>query len=280
MADFQAATNNSSWIKDATATYTEGCFPLSVTGRVTLDSTNNCLVDSLEPGFIGQLIEFKKTTDSTLFYSMTYDSLGSYRAYLDTGAYTVRYVNNYYWQSCLANQQIITDTNYVLQEIDWSIDASVSCPLLEVDIAAPFLRTTGGGSAYTISYCNKGTIPAQSAYVEVDIDASLTVTSSSLPIINQVGNTYTFNVGTVNVGACGRFSLQVVVDTSALFQQTHCTEVHIYPDSICNVQWGGPIVEGTVSCQNNVVDFVVANTGTAMLSPCLLYTSPSPRDRG
>jgi hypothetical protein len=55
------------------------------------------------------------------------------------------------------------------------------------------------------------------------------------------------------------------VDVTAIFQQTHCTEVHIYPDSICIPVWNGPILDGSVSCQNDTVFFYIENKGASMI---------------
>lgn len=261
--------NNSVFLaKDPTANISENCVPLSVEGQVVIDDNLNCLVDSSERGLRGQWVKFRRTRDAAIKYAFVDDSLGYYQAYLDTGTYVVTLIpSGTYWAPCPDSQIIVIDTNYIVQNLDWTLQPLVSCPNLQVDIAAPFLRMTGGGSAYTVSYCNQGSVPAQGAYVEVDIDADLNVLSSTLPIVSQVGTVYTFNLGTVGVGACGSFNIQVVVDTSAQFQQTHCTEVHIYPDTICSPTWTGPRVDGFANCQSTQVDFTVTNTGAAMLSP-------------
>jgi Leucine-rich repeat (LRR) protein len=265
---FQIINNSIVVVKDPTADISENCSPLSVEGRVVIDDNLNCLVDTSEQGLRGQWIRFVRTTDADIKYAFVDDTLGNYKAYLDTGTYVVTVIpNGTYWESCPDSQIVVIDTNYIVQTLDWTLQPLVSCPNLQVDVAAPFLRMTGGGSAYTVSYCNVGSIPAQAAYVEVDIDADLNVLSSTLPIASQVGTVYTFNLGTVGIGACGSFQIQVSVDTSAQFQQTHCTEAHIYPDSICNPVWTGPRVDGFVNCQSTQVNFIVENRGAAMLVP-------------
>jgi uncharacterized repeat protein (TIGR01451 family) len=262
------AMNNSSWSIDPSTVYSEYCRSLSVEGRVVVDDNMNCIVDSLDGGLSGQMVQFERMSDTAIFYFRTYNSSGDYRAYLDTGVYTVSVLpTGPYWQVCPSSQPITIDTNYLIQTLDWALQPLVLCPLLEVDISAPFLRMTGGGSAYTISYCNNGTIAAQNAYVEVYLDTSLNFISSSIPVTSQTGRVYSFNLGTVGVGSCGSFEVQVIVDTSAQFEQTHCTEVSIYPDSICVPLWSGPIVEGTVSCQIDSVFFNLVNTGSSMLQP-------------
>lgn len=257
--------NHALWIKDPSAIYLENCTQLVVKGRITIDDNSNCVTDSLEEGFTGRLLKFERVTDATVFYATTYDSLGNYEACLDTGTYTVTVIpSEPYWQVCPSSQQVTVDANYTLQTLNWSLQELVSCAWLEVDIAAPLLRMTGGGSAYTVFYCNNGSVAAQNAYVEVDLDADLNFVSSTIPVANQNGTVYTFNVGTVDVGECGSFNIQVLVDTSALFQQTHCTEVYMYPDSICAPMWTGPRLDGNANCQNDSVFFLVQNIGGVM----------------
>jgi hypothetical protein len=265
----QVLSNTVLILKDPTADISENCYPLSVEGQVVIDDNLNCLKDSSEQGLRGQWIKFAETTSSIVKYVFIDDSLGNYRAYLGTGVYEMTIIpSGPYWESCPDTQMVtINNNNNMVHQRDWTLQPLVSCPALQVDIAAPFLRMTGGGSAYTVSYCNVGSLPAQGAYVEVDIDADLNVLSSTLPIVNQVGTVYSFSLGTVGIGACGSFKIQVVVDTSAQFEQTHCTEAHIYPDSICAPTWTGPRVDGFANCQNSQIDFTVENAGAAMLSP-------------
>jgi hypothetical protein len=265
--DSTAAANEFNWYKDFLAKYTENCALRAVEGRVTIDLNVNCIADSIESGVINQLIKFESNS-RTLYFS-TIDTNGNYIAYLDTGVYKASLVpSNAYWQGCPSIQTIYVDTNYVLQTVDWSLQAVVHCPLLTVDISAPFLRMTGGGSAYTISYCNEGTEPAINAYVEVELDSFLNVINSNLPIVSQNGTTYTFNIGNVAVGACGAFNLQVLVDTSALVAQTHCSEARIYPDSICLPSlWAGADINVIGQCVNDSIIFTIQNVGNNMVQP-------------
>ena len=47
-------------------------------------------------------------------------------------------------------------------------------------------------------------------------------------------------------------------------RQTHCSEARIFPDSICDPIWNGPILEGTVNCQNDSVFFFLENRPMAV----------------
>ena len=252
------------WQKPPLANYTQNCYPRAVVGRVSVDDNSNCQTDAGEEGLMGSILTFQK--GNQIYQETTIDTLGNYVVNLDTGTYQVTVVPpNSYWTVCPTSQQVTIDTSYNLIVQNWSLQASVNCPLLEVDIAAPFLRKTGGGSTYTVQYCNQGTVVAPNAQLEVALDDYINVVGFSQVPISQVGNTYQFNLGNVGVGQCGTIQLQVIVDTSALFGQTHCATAQVYPDSICvPVLWNGARLSSDVNCVNNIVEFRIENTGSAM----------------
>jgi Leucine-rich repeat (LRR) protein len=260
------------WVKDIHAYYvSDDCYIMAVRGRVVIDSIVDCIPDSTEQGLINQLIRFERGTD--VFYSTTYNANGDYITHLDTGTYVVSVVpRSPYWQPCPISQTLVVDTNSLVQNLDWAVEAVLSCSQLHVDISAPFLRIAGGGNYYTISYCNYGTAAATGAYVEVDLDPSLSVLSSSLPIINQTGNIYRFNVGNLQTMACGDFRIYVELDSLVNFGQTHCTEAHIYPDTVClpNI-WVNSRLAVDAQCQNDTVTFTINNYGAAMGQPTAYY---------
>lgn len=254
------------WNIDANTVLTTNCFPTAVEGQVVTDANYNCLLDNTEYLGTTALIQFASNTDTV--YVHPTDSLGTYKAYLDTGTYTVTVQTQFpYWQSCTPSQTVVVDTNYNIQILDWVLEPIINCPLMTVDLSAPFLRMTGGGSAYTVSYCNQGTEPAYNAYVEVDLDVDLNFISSSIPVTSTTGSIYRFDLDTVEAGVCGSFEIQVIVDTSSIFAQTHCTQAHIYPDSICTPVANKPIVDGRAVCQNDTILFRIENKGVNMLQP-------------
>lgn len=266
--DTSAANIGSNWNIDPTAEYREDCFPRVVVGKVIVDDNANCLIDAAEKGLSGQFVKFERLSDGAISYFTTADTFGNYTAYLDTGTYTAELVpNSVYWAGCPASQTVTVATGGGLQRVDWLLEPLVSSPILAVDLSAPFLRRTGGGSNYTVNYCNQGTVDATNAVVDIHLDNQLTVVSTSIPIASQVGTTYTFNLGTVAVATCGSFTINVLVDSTAKMGQTHCSEAHIYPDTIAVPLWAGPIIDGGVDCQIDTVFFTIQNKGAGMTLP-------------
>ena len=236
-------------------------------GLVFQDNNNNCVYDStIDHSMPGIIISISNS--SGLVYHITTDSNGLYSTEVDTGTNIIQIGQNlpYHYQNCQSQIDTLNfDSSYQSKVSDVPLTPLFQCPLLYVDISAPFLRQTNIGSYYTVSYCNNGTSAAQNPYVEVDLDPNLTILSSSIPIHNQVNNTYRFNLSNINLGDCGSFQIQVISDTSSIAGQIICTEVHIYPDSICIPNlWNGPNLSASAQCLNDTIYFQVRNKGAAM----------------
>ena len=141
----------------------------------------------------------------------------------------------------------------------------VDCPLMEVDIASPFLRRCFE-SKYIVTFCNSGTVAANDAFIEVELDSFLSVISTSIPS-SQNGNLLTFDLGNVDVGQCGNFEIIVLISCDAELGITHCTNAHIFPDTICEppppTDWSGANLQITGNCNstNDMVEFTITNTG-------------------
>lgn len=257
VASIPIAQSNSNWIKDASATYIEGCrYFLGVEGDIVVDLNNNCLVDPNESKLASTLLLFDNGVDS--IYIST-DTAGHYRAFLDTGMYNITLVApNPYSSYCSPTQQVTILPNPVPQTIDFVLQNNNLCPYLEVDINAPFIRRCFP-SNYSIHYCNTGTATANNAYIEIELDSTLTFNSSSIPLISQSGNTYRFNVGNLNTDTCGSFYINVTASCFSTLGQIHCATAHIYPDSLCLSTL--PNIHIADTCLTDTVLFVITNYG-------------------
>lgn len=229
-----------------------------IKGNVFNDTSTDCLKDPGEDNMSEILVE---AVGNQTWYGST-DTLGNYCIRVDTGSYIVTLNTPTYWQACTNNIPVSFSNFYSSDTVNFPLQASINCPLMEIDLSAPFLRSTGGGSSYTVSYCNQGTIDAINASIEVTIDNDLNILSASIPIANQTGNVLMFNIGDVAYRKCGSFTIDVVVGTAAIPGQTHCSEAHIYPDSLCiHNPWAGAIIEANAACQNDSIAFKLENVG-------------------
>lgn len=243
-----------------------------VEGQITADLNKNCRVDSTDVAITRQMVQVSALNN---YFGYT-DNSGSFSIEVyDTGQAQVIWHANSLWDkhSCQSDSIPLTLSSSGYHTIDMLGQASIACPDLYISINTPFLRRCFG-SMFTVEYCNNGTLPANAAYVDIEIDPFLTVDSSSIPwTLPQTSNIYRFQLGSVNIGQCGSFTFSVTVDCdSTTLGQTHCISAHIYPDSFCispQPTWDMSSVKVSGKCDiGDTLDFKIENVGTAdMTSP-------------
>lgn len=238
----------------------------SIAGRVQLDENQNCVPEGSEPPLgdwlvrcVGSGISLYRTTAPT----------GTYVFNVPPGTYDIILTPpNPLWEICTDTVQDVTVAFAETALVDFAAQVLYECPLLDVDLSAPFLRRCFE-STYNVFYCNKGTAVAEDAFVDVELDPFLTVVSSSIPWSAANGNTYTFPIGDVAAGACDYFSIRVNISCDAELGQTHCSDARIYPDTLCfeNPLWNGADLEVEAECVGGDVIFTITNNGEAMTEP-------------
>lgn len=195
---------------------------------------------------------------------------GKYEVFVPAlGAYqvSVREPNSVWWDFCDSTQTIHLDTLFAVDTASFSGRALMECPLMQVDVVAPRLRRCFDNSVY-VQYCNIGTEPADSAWVEIELDPYLTLISAELPYDSLGANRFRFNLGPVLTEACGQFHFVVHVDCdSAIIGQTHCITAHAWPDTLCGPVngWSGANIEAEAHCLgDSIVQLILKNTGTGV----------------
>lgn len=244
-----------------------------IQGHVLYDSISNCTIDMLEPFLKGWSVTASNANGNT-FYGTT-DSDGHFDILTDTGTYTLHLnIPNAYWSSCW-NDSIVSMTSFFdTVSVEFLAQAEHECPIINVDVSTPFLRRCFDNTYY-VSYCNEGTVPVADGYIEVEFDEWLTVNSSSHAWSSQDGQTFTFEIDTLDVGECGGFQVNTTLDCdSTMLGQTHCVIAHSYPDSIClpvGTQWDGSTVAVEGVCENDTIKFTLKNVGDDDMSQPLNY---------
>lgn len=239
-----------------------------IKGNIFNDANSNCLQEVGERKYGGVVV--RAVGANRTWYGTT-NNLGDYCIRVDTGSYIVSAVEPVYWLACANHIPVNFSSFYTIDTVDFPFQGQINCPLMQVDLSAPFIRTNSTGSRYAVNYCNNGTIDATNVFIEVLIDSDLDVLNTELPIASQTGNTYTFNIGNVNYNDCGSFWIQVRAKSSAILGQTHCSQAHIFPDSLCLPAWGGGIIEPSVNCQNDSVFFKLENVGNGLFNSETYY---------
>jgi len=245
-----------------------------VYGKVLFDLNDNC-TDDTEPGLKGWIV---KAVGQKTYYGVS-DAAGQYNITVTPGqAYTVSAVApNTLWEPCLPSNIVAVSQAFdSLPGGDFLFKkkAPIECPTLTVDLGSSNLRRCFSNNSYFIQYCNEGTAPATDAYIVVTLDAWLTPVSASKPYTPIGNNRYRFDVGTVAVGQCGTINLFVKLDCNAPLGATHCSEAHIYPDTLCeppSLQWSGASLRVRSECEADSVRFVMKNIGTGNMTEAVEY---------
>lgn len=237
----------------------------TIKGTLFYDLNANCVQDVGEPSISNRLVEARK--GNRRYYGMS-DATGAYSIELDTGNYTVLaqlIVPSPLWETCIDSQIVQLDSFHMTDTIHFGMYALDTCSFMQVDISTPILRRCFP-STYQVFYQNLGTQNINDAYVEVTLDPFLTFDSSSIALTSQVGNVYRFDLDTSVIGSSGSFRIYTTVGCdSVALGQTHCTEAHIYPDTLCIPNyWNGPIIQASSICNGDSVSFTIENIGTNM----------------
>ena len=238
-----------------------------INGKVFFDTLVNCEYDSVDLNLEGWIVSAE--TDSTIFYGVS-DASGNYSIRLDTGNYNVKlHIPNAYWTPCWNDSVVSMPMYFDTINVDFPVAAQYECPIINVDISTPFLRRCFP-NVYYVNYCNEGTLPADSAYIEVEFDEWLTIDSSSLDWTSMEGQIYIFDIGHIGIGECGGFLIYTTLDCdSTVLGQTHCVTAHSYPDSIClppNTSWDGSTISVSGECLGDSILFKIENIGINPMS--------------
>jgi len=156
----------------------------------------------------------------------------------------------------------------VLPDVLFPIGTEENCIQLETSLSTPFLRRCFPNK-YDINYCNYSISTIEDVYLEIELDEYLNLLSSPVGYTDLGENKYRFDVGVLEAGECGRFSLEVEVSCEAVLGQTHCSNVEIFPESTCNepdANWSGASLEVEGICNDEEVIFKISNAGNGNMN--------------
>ena len=238
----------------------------TVHGQVIFDENDNCVNDAEEEGLSAWIVE--ASNGSQTYYSTTTEE-GAYVLPLPVGNYEISLMPlTPNWTVC-ANQITVQLDAGDTQNIDFSVQAALPCPNLQVDISTALLQACAAGT-YFVNYRNNGFGAATNAYVEVSVDDFITVNGSSIPWTSVDENTYTFPIGDLAFGESGQFRIDFDLSCDAILGQTHCTTAEIFPNEDClpeNPAWDGSSLQVQGTCVGDSVQFRIKNIGDDMQAP-------------
>ena len=234
-------------------------------GRVLFDENDNCMLDEAEKGLKDWSIKIAGTNNR---YKIT-DENGLFRAFLPYGDYQVEAIPppNNLFSICEPIQSVsIVEGATEAENIAFTGQATVDCPSMSVEIGTPFIRRCFDNT-YVVNYCNNGTIAAENAYVEVQLDPTFKYVSSTVTGTMVGTDIYRFDIETVDLNDCGQFRIVVNVDCDeAVLGQTHCVTAKIFPDMVCgspSANWSGAslVLESECKEEEGVLQFRIKNVG-------------------
>ena len=154
--------------------------------------------------------------------------------------------------------------------IQTQLRMAADCPKLEVDISPGALESCEL-TDYIINYCNYGTGDANDAKIEVTFDKHLTVIESDLTWTSVDGNTYTFDLGTVEKADCGAFKVRASLSCDAQADEAILVKAEAFPNDQClpvDPDWSGASIEVEGECIGDSIVFVIKNVGDEdMIAP-------------
>jgi uncharacterized repeat protein (TIGR01451 family) len=229
----------------------------SISGEIVFDLNQNCKKDNNEKGLKSWVIS-AKNKQGEIYYGNS-EKNGSYQILLtgDTLQVSAVLPNPYFSELCKGN--VIFDSTKTAQQKDIFIKKEIDCPYLSVDLSTLALRPCFD-AVQVVKYCNQGSVTAQNAYIEVQLDPSLTYDKSTKPAIAKGNNLYRFNLGDMPIDSCAIFTITTKVKCdNSLAGKTLCSTAHIYPDSIC-LGNKSPVIQVSGNCTGTKIDFSIKNT--------------------
>lgn len=234
-------------------------------GRVLFDENDNCTLDEAEKGLKDWSIRINGESSR---YKIT-DENGLFSAFLPYGDYQVEAIPppNNLFAICEPIQSVsILEGATEAVNITFAGQASVDCPSMSVEISTPFVRRCFDNT-YIVNYCNNGTIAAENAYVEVQLDPTFKFVSSSVEGTMMETDVYRFDIGTIDLNDCGQFSIVVNVDCDeTVLGQTHCMAAKVFPNTPYAVpvaNWSGASLQLESECNEaeGTLQFRIKNIG-------------------
>ncbi|MCB9316691.1 MAG: T9SS type A sorting domain-containing protein [Lewinellaceae bacterium] len=245
----------------------------SVTGRVFLDTLENCAYDVGEPwmpntSIILELVPSGAggTVVSPFAVIQIYVPPG------DTLARVYAQGLNHPGGSCTLVYEFPVPGDQDIELTAYFPVQAVDCPQLRVDISAPPPQPCLS-QTYSVRSCNYGLSEAEDVYTEVQLDPRLTIQSSSIPATPLPDNRWRFELGTIQSFDCSAFTISCQLDCDVAAGEVVCSEARIFPDTAClpDMSWNGARVLATATCTGDSVHFLLTNESQIPTAPALDY---------
>lgn len=202
-----------------------------IEGNVYYDENNNCEIDSAEAKMPQFLVELNPGP----LFDLT-DENGYYSFVTDTGDYEIMLhpINDLWTINCPPAQiHNVSFTEYyqTSDSTDFGLTATEICPLIEIDMAWSRARICNSG-VILIDYCNFGSAAENDFQIHLNLPDEVDFLDANHPW-TQTGNLYSFDIGTLDVGACGTLVIQDSISCDGILGETLCLIAEGLPDNSC-----------------------------------------------
>lgn len=245
----------------------------NIVGQIAYDLDLDCQYSILDKGTIGWYIQAQDGDDT---YLAATDENGFYQLSVPAGDFEITIIPPVAdLFSCEPPFPIsFQDEGGIVKAINFPFINFGDCPYLHVQIGNNWDLRICEESTYYVNYCNYSFVTGEDAYIEIALDEYQTFVESSIPLSGQMGDTLIFDIGDIEGGVCGDFTITTMLacDTS-IVGFTHCTEAHIFPDDACETSgdWSGASLEITGICEDGMINFFARNVGTVTTTATLNF---------
>ena len=245
----------------------------TVKGIVRQDRNNDCLADLSEPGLPSISLIF--TDGNNDYYTLTKED-GSFELDLPMGVFNLKLKDrNDLRQFCQNTGQINFTTPGQIIELKETAKDLILCSELWVHLTTPKMRLCSD-IEFSVDYENLGTVDAQNAYVDVQLDPQLTFIKADLAGTLTSANTYRFLLNTVPANKKGHFKIVARTNCDPQYiGRTLCSQAVIYPRNPCKIHpaYSGAELQIVPRCENDSVVFNIKNIGTGDMKAELSFTT-------
>jgi uncharacterized repeat protein (TIGR01451 family) len=233
-----------------------------ISGSVTHDKDDNCLESEGDLPLAGWTV--KITSDTDTYYGLTNPS-GQYLIPVELGEYTVEVLPiNDLWMPCLSPQTVNAVTENTTYQTPIVISPIDEASALSVTMKAQRLRRCSNNN-YQVIYKNDGTIPSTNTSLVITLDENLEYIDANIPGVSAIDQIITADLGLINEGQSGSFSLTVNVNCENTVEgETLCAEADISSDDsmIPPSDWDGAVLMTDINCDGDSVKVTITNVGT------------------
>jgi len=236
-------------------------YPNSIGGRLT--RAGEICASGTDEGLADWWLRIEPTVPGRdTFYTYT-DGDGNFNMRIDTGEYILRPVPpNAYWGEC-PPQRFFIERGLDTLILAPTAPVDYDCSLLTVGINSGALLDRCEENTFVATYQNRGSLASEPALLRVTVDSLFTPESSVPNWDRRNGDTLFYNLPPVAVWELGRIVINGVLDCEEVAPfQTHCTDAHVFPDSLCTppgINWDGSSIEVNGTCTGDSVIFEIRN---------------------